>query len=136
MNKKLLILSLVCFFGSSVYAEMLIEEGQIWQLESRSSGASFVGSKSEVLYRLRSDAFHTMRARKFDEWDLFARVDSRDLLRLKRGNEIKILNLMHSDEIARVELLDGKEQGKYFFVIVDDVFKKFSLLEKDETKES
>ena len=26
MNKKLLILSLVCFFGSSVYAEMLIEE--------------------------------------------------------------------------------------------------------------
>ena len=43
---------------------------------------------------------------------------------------------MHSDEIARVELLDGKEQGKYFFVIVDDVFKKFSLLEKDESKES
>ena len=83
MNKKLLILSLVCFFGSSVYAEMLIEEGQIWQLESRSSGSSFVGSKSEVLYRLRSDAYHTMRARKFDEWDLFARVDSRDLLRLK-----------------------------------------------------
>ena len=43
---------------------------------------------------------------------------------------------MHSDEIAQVELLDGKEQGKYFFVIVDDVFKKFSLLEKDESKES
>ena len=32
MNKKLLILSLVCFFGSSVYAEMLIEEGQICNL--------------------------------------------------------------------------------------------------------
>ena len=36
-----------------------------------------------------SDALNTYRAREYNEWDVFALVDSRNLKRIKKDSKIK-----------------------------------------------
>ena len=110
-----------------------IEVGQIWKLNVRSS-ASMNGS-GEVLYQIASDAYHTQRARIFDDWDVFSVVDSRDLVRLRKGYEIEVTEKLYSNEVLKVKLLDGRNKGRFYYAIADDLFKKYSLEEKEEQNE-
>ena len=85
--KLLLVLPLFLSLNSFSNSDS-IEVGQIWKLNVRSS-ASMNGS-GEVLYQIASDAYHTQRARIFDDWDVFSAVDSRDLVRLKKDMKLKL----------------------------------------------
>ena len=105
-----------------------VEIGQMWQLTSRSNKASLSGSK--VLYFFSSDAYHTYQARIFSDWDNFSIVDSRNLVRLNKGDRVQILKTKHNDKVYQVELLDGFEKNKKYFVIKDDLFNDFKLMEK------
>ena len=105
-----------------------VEIGQTWQLTSRSNKASLSGSK--VLYFFSSDAYHTYQARIFSDWDNFSIVDSRNLVRLNKGDRVQILKTKHNDKVYQVELLDGFEKNKKYFVIKDDLFNDFKLMEK------
>ena len=111
-----------------------IEVGQIWKLNVRSS-ASMNGS-GEVLYQIASDAYHTHRARMFDEWDVFSVVDSRDLVRLRKGYEIEVTEKLYSNEVLKVKLLDGRYKGRFFYAIADDLSKKYLLDEKENENEN
>ena len=42
-----------------------------------------MNGSGEVLYQIASDAYHTHRARIFDDWDVSV-VDSRDLVRQEK----------------------------------------------------
>ena len=110
-----------------------IEVGQIWKLNVRSS-ASMNGS-GEVLYQIASDAYHTHRARIFDDWDVFSVVDSRDLVRLRKGYEIEVTEKLYSNEVLKVKLLDGRYKGRFYYAIADDLTKKYLLEEKEEKNE-
>ena len=105
-----------------------VEIGQMWQLTSRSNKASLSGSK--VLYFFSTDAYHTHQARIFSNWDNFSIVDSRNLVRLNKGDRVKILKIKHNQKVYQVELLDGFEKNKKYFVIKDDLFNDFKLMEK------
>ena len=107
--------------------EIIIEEGQTWALEKRSTKLSPTNSK--VLYYFSIDALNTYRARKFNDWDQFSIVDGRNLVRLNKGDRIKIIKPKHQDEIYEVELLDGFEKNKKYFVIKEDLFLDFALTE-------
>ena len=111
-----------------------IEVGQIWKLNVRSSG-SMTGS-GEVLYQIASDAYHTHRAREFNDWDVFSVVDSRDLVRIKKGYEIEVTEKLYSNEVLKVKLLDGKYKGKFYYAIADDLAKKYLLEEKNVENEN
>ena len=111
-----------------------VEIGQTWQLTSRSNKASLSGSK--VLYFFSSDAYHTYQARIFSDWDNFSIVDSRNLVRLNKGDRVQILKTKHNDKVYQVELLDGFEKNKKYFVIKDDLFNYFKLMEKKWTTDS
>lgn len=111
-----------------------IEVGQIWKLNVRSSG-SMTGS-GEVLYQIASDAYHTHRAREFNDWDVFSVVDSRDLVRIKKGYEIEVTEKLYSNEVLKVKLLDGKYKGKFYYAIADDLAKKYLLEEKNDENEN
>ena len=111
-----------------------VEIGQTWQLTSRSNKASLSGSK--VLYFFSSDAYHTYQARIFSDWDNFSIVDSRNLVRLNKGDRVQILKTKHNDKVYQVELLDGFEKNKKYFVIKDDLFNDFKLMEKKWTTDS
>ena len=111
-----------------------IEVGQIWKLNVRSSG-SMTGS-GEVLYQIASDAYHTHRAREFNDWDVFSVVDSRDLVRIKKGYEIEVTEKLYSNEVLKVKLLDGKYKGKFYYAIADDLVKKYLLEEKNDENEN
>ena len=50
-----------------------------------------------------SDAYYTHRARIFDDWDVSV-VDSRDLVRLKKGYEIEVTEKLYSNEVLKVKL--------------------------------
>ena len=139
MNKKskylrlLLTLPLfVCFH--SYTNDDSIEVGQIWKLNVRSS-ASMNGS-GEVLYQIASDAYHTHRARMFDDWDIFSVVDSRDLVRLRKGYEIEVTEKLYSNEVLKVKLLDGRFKGRFYYAIADDLTKKYLLEENEENEDS
>tara|TARA_B100001057_G_scaffold419602_1_gene439469 strand:+ start:6567 stop:6965 length:399 start_codon:yes stop_codon:yes gene_type:complete len=106
----------------------VIEIGQTWSLEARSNKNSL--SNSKVLYYLSHDAYSTYQARIFSDWDRFSFIDSRNLVRLNKGDRIKILKTRHHKKIYQVELLDGFEKNKKYFVIKDDLIKDFKLLEK------
>ena len=105
-----------------------VEIGQMWQLTSRSNKASLSGSK--VLYFFSSDAYHTYQSRIFSDWDNFSIVDSRNLVRLNKGDRVQILKTKHNEKVYQVELLDGFEKNKKYFVIKDDLFNDFKLMEK------
>ena len=84
----------------------------------------------EVLYFFSSDAYHTYQARIFSDWDNFSIVDSRNLVRLNKGDRVQILKTKHNEKVYQVELLDGFEKNKKYFVIKDDLFNYFKLMEK------
>ena len=107
--------------------EIIIEEGQTWALEKRST--KFSPTNSKVLYYFSIDALNTYQARKFNDWDQFSIVDGRNLVRLNKGDRIKIIKPKHQDEIYEVELLDGFEKNKKYFVIKEDLFLDFALTE-------
>ena len=107
--------------------EIIIEEGQTWALEKRST--KFSPTNSKVLYYFSIDALNTYQARKFNDWDQFSIVDGRNLVRLNKGDRIKIIKPKHQDEIYEVELLDGFEKNKKYFVIKEDLFSDFALTE-------
>ena len=139
MNKKnkylrlLLLLPLFVGFDSNANDDS-IEVGQIWKLNVRSS-ASMNGS-GEVLYQIASDAYHTHRARMFDDWDIFSVVDSRDLVRLRKGYEIEVTEKLYSNEVLKVKLLDGRFKGRFYYAIADDLTKKYLLEESEENEDS
>ena len=130
--KFLLSISIIFSFNSFANDDS-IEVGQVWKLNVRSS-ASMTGS-GEVLYQIASDAYHTHRSRMFDDWDVFSVVDPRDLVRLRKGYEIEITEILYSDQVLKVKLLDGRYKGKFYYAIADDLTKKYLLEEKVEKNE-
>jgi hypothetical protein len=128
---RILLLFFVTFTSFTFIADedsSAVEIGQTWQLTSRSNKASLSGSK--VLYFFSSDAYHTYQARIFSDWDNFSIVDSRNLVRLNKGDRVQILKTKHNEKVYQVELLDGFEKNKKYFVIKDDLFNDFKLMEK------
>ena len=103
--------------------------GQIWKLNVTSNGS--LNGSGEVLYQIASDAYHTHRARIFNDWDVFSAVDSRDLIRLRKGYTIEITEKLYSNEVVKVKLLDGRNKGELYYAIADDLSKKY-LLEYQE----
>jgi len=134
---RILLLFFVTFTSFTFIADedpSAVKIGQTWQLTSRSNKASLSGSK--VLYFFSSDAYHTYQARIFSDWDNFSIVDSRNLVRLNKGDRVQILKTKHNEKVYQVELLDGFEKNKKYFVIKDDLFNDFKLMEKKWTTDS
>jgi len=137
MNKKykpqklLLMFSLFLSFYS-FSSDDSIEVGQIWKLNVTSNGS--LNGSGEVLYQIASDAYHTHRARLFNDWDVFSAVDSRDLIRLRKGYTIEITEKLYSNEVVKVKLLDGRNKGELYYAIADDLSKKYLL--EDQEKEN
>jgi len=101
--------------------------GDFWQLETRSSRLS--NSGSEVLYYLPSDAYNTYRARKFNDWDEFSVVDSRDIEKLNTGDKIQILELKFNSKIYKVKLLDGMNKNRNYFMIAEELERNYIFME-------
>ena len=49
-------------------------------------------------------------------------VDTRNIQRLNKGNKIKIIKAIHNGNVLEVQLLDGLERNRNFFVITNDLF--------------
>ena len=138
MNTKIkltwLLLTLPLFLSLNSFSDSdSIEVGQVWKLNVRSS-ASLNGS-GEVLYQIASDAYHTHRARIFNDWDVFSVVDSRDLVRLRKGYEVEVTEKLYSNEVLKVKLLDGRNKGRFYYAIAEDLTEKYLLEEKEEANE-
>jgi hypothetical protein len=123
----------IFFFMVDAPAEAIAEKelsitGTVWQLDINSSSSKFSGH-GQVLYFFSSDAYQTYNARKFSHWDTFSAVDSRNLVRLKKHQKIKLQNSKFNDAIYEVTLLDGFYAGKTYFLIADEL-KNFTQ-EKD-----
>jgi len=139
MNNKLklikLLLMLPLFLSLNSFTNGdSIEVGQVWKLNVRSNGS--LNGSGEVLYQVASDAYHTHRARMFDDWDVFSVVDTRDLVSLKKGYEIEVTEKLYSNEVIKVKLLDGRYKGRFYYAIADDLTKKYLLEEKEENEDS
>ena len=107
-----------------------VEEGQTWLLEANSNKLSKGDSK--VLYFLSTDAYNTYQARTFSDWDRFSIIDSRNLVRLSKGDRVEIIKSKHFERIYEVKLLDGFEKNRNYFVIREDLLKDFKLMEKED----
>tara|TARA_B100000073_G_C23674037_1_gene549815 strand:+ start:650 stop:1021 length:372 start_codon:yes stop_codon:yes gene_type:complete len=109
--------------------ENIIKLGQTWSLEAKSNKLSVGNSK--VLFFFSNDAFNTYQARKFSDWDNFSIIDSRNLVRLNTGDQIKIVNSRYQEKIYEVILLDGFEKNRKYFVIKEDLLNDFKLMEQN-----
>ena len=132
---KYFLFLIIFFFISDAPAEASVEEepsiiGTVWQLDRNSSSSKFSGH-GQVLYFFSSDAYQTYNARKFSHWDTFSAVDSRDLVRLKKHQKIKLQNSKFNEAIYEVTLLDGFYAGKTYFLIADEL-KNFTQEKNDE----
>ena len=114
-----------------------IEEGEtdligtVWQLVKNGSQSRSFGT-GQVVYFLSSDAYHTLRSRKFQTWDAFSTVDGRNLVRLKKNDGIEIVNSRRNDSIYEVKLLNGFNKGRTYYLIAEELEQNF----KQELKEN
>ena len=132
MNYKFLYILLFCMLSNDLLSddhENIIKLGQTWSLEAKSNKLSVGNSK--VLFFFSNDAFNTYQARKFSDWDNFSIIDSRNLVRLNTGDQIKIVNSRYQDKIYEVILLDGFEKNRKYFVIKEDLLNDFKLMEQN-----
>ena len=133
MKNKFILLTFIFSFFHTLNAEDIsptIEQGQTWYLESRSN--KLTPSNSKVLYFFSNDAYNTYQARIFSDWDRFSVIDSRNLVRLNKGDRVEILKSKHFEKIYEVKLLDGFEKNRKYYVIKDDLIKHYKLSEADE----
>ena len=105
--------------------------GSVWQLVKNGSPSHSFGT-GQVVYFLPSDAYHTLRSRKFQTWDAFSMVDGRNLVRLKKNDGIEIVNSRRNDSIYEVKLLNGFNKGRTYYLIAEELEKNF----KQESKEN
>ena len=132
---KYFLFLVIFFFLPNLPAEASEDEelsiiGTVWQLDRNSSSSKFSGH-GQVLYFFSSDAYQTYNARKFSHWDTFSAVDSRDLVRLKKHQKIKLQNSKFNEAIYEVTLLDGFYAGKTYFLIADEL-KNFTQEKNNE----
>ena len=130
MNKILLTLASVILLPVLISEETEIQKpalGDIWQLETRSSRLS--NSGSEVLYYLPNDAYNTYRARKFNDWDEFSVVDSRDIEKLNTGYKIQLIESKFNSKIYKVKLLDGMNKNRNYFMIAEELERNYKFME-------
>ena len=87
---KIIKLTAISLLTISLYSETepLFQTGEKWYLSANSNKLSPTNSK--VLYFMPNDAYHTYRARKFGDWDIFSIVDSRNI---EKVNNIPIYML-------------------------------------------
>ena len=133
MNKYILSLLITCsMYGSSAEdkSNRDIATDQIWSWHKRSSKMS--PANSEVLYFMPSDAISTLRARKFNDWDEFSTTDSRNLVRLNKGDRVKIIESKYNKKIHKVNLLDGFEKNRDLYIITMDLKKNFKLTDNQQ----
>ena len=129
-NFKILPLSLIIFFiafNLNASEKKTIEQGQTWSLIKKSNKLSPHNSK--VLYFFLNDAYSTYQARRFNDWTEFSITDGRNLVRLNKGDRIKIVKSKHQNRIFEVELLDGFEKNRKYFVIKEDLISDYILVE-------
>ncbi len=135
LTYKYFLFLVIFFFVVDAPAEAIAEKelsitGSVWQLDINSSSSTFSGH-GQVLYFFSSDAYQTYNARKFSYWNTFSAVDSRNLVRLKKHQKIKLQNSKFNDAIYEVTLLDGFYAGKTYFLIADEL-KNFTQEKNNE----
>jgi len=107
-----------------------VNPGEVWILKSTSGNGMMNGG--EVLYLMPNNAYETYRSRRFDDWNQFSMVDTRNLVKLRRGYEVEILEGLYQDDIYKVKLLSGNNKGRKYFVITEDLLKKYNLKEEEK----
>ena len=112
--------------------ELVVSVGDVWTLGSSSGNTMSIGG--EVLYLMPNSAYETYRSRKFNDWNQFSMVDTRNLVKLRRGYQVEILEGLYQDAIFKVKLLSGTSKGRKYYVIKQDLLKKYKLEEKEEWK--
>ena len=81
-----------------------------------------------------NSAYETYRSRKFNDWNQFSMIDTRNLVKLKKGYQIEIIEGLYQDNIFKVKLLSGNNNGRKYYVITEDLIKKYKLEDKSNEK--
>ena len=78
-----------------------------------------------------NSAYETFRSRKFNDSNQFSIVDTRNLVKLRKGYQVEILESLYQDNIFKVKLLSGNNKNRKYYVIVEDLIKKYTLEETE-----
>ena len=132
-HMKLLLLTALIFFSIPNFSEEsekeLVNIGEIWTLGSSSGNTMSIGG--EVLYLMPNSAYETYRSRKFGDWNQFSIIDTRNLVKLRRGYQIEIIEGLYQNNIFKVKLLSGNSKGRKYYVITEDLLKKYTVEEQE-----
>ena len=135
-HMKHLLLTALIFFSIPNFSEEsekeLVNIGEIWTLGSSSGNTMSIGG--EVLYLMPNSAYETYRSRKFGDWNQFSIIDTRNLVKLRRGYQIEIIEGLYQNNIFKVKLLSGNSKGRKYYVITEDLLKKYTVEEKEVWK--
>ena len=131
-HMKHLLLTALIFFPIPNFSEEsekeLVNIGEIWTLGSSSGNTMSIGG--EVLYLMPNSAYETYRSRKFGDWNQFSIIDTRNLVKLRRGYQIEIIEGLYQNNIFKVKLLSGNSKGRKYYVITEDLLKKYIVEEQ------
>ncbi len=132
-HMKHLLLTALIFFSIPNFSEEsekeLVNIGEIWTLGSSSGNTMSIGG--EVLYLMPNSAYETYRSRKFGDWNQFSIIDTRNLVKLRRGYQIEIIEGLYQNNIFKVKLLSGNSKGRKYYVITEDLLKKYIVEEQE-----
>jgi hypothetical protein len=135
LSRKLFIFQLIALFSFGatdavadkhpLNVEDFIGIGNTYVIEQNFSVNRNLSSKGQVLFLTPGDAYRNMQAQRYQDWS-HATVDSRNLYRVVKNDQVKIVGKKFNEAILEVELLTGPEKGRKYFAIKDDLETNFS----------
>jgi len=115
---------------------ILSEQESIYEV-----GDEFKAKKhsSLVLFHYKKDVIKVILTKKqifsYEDIFSFAMVDSRDLYKIRRGEQIVLTERLRDGEIFKVRLIKEKPKREYYFVETDSL-KHYVLLEDNNPSSS
>ena len=123
MRKLLLIFGLL--LAIDVFAESVIYKAGIELVSKKRTSPA-------VLFYYKNDLIRLLDSRVFGQYGRSS-GDARHIYQIKKGDKIRLLESLRNGEMFKVQLLEGRRQGSYYYFIETKSLKHFSLIEANSS---
>ena len=85
-----------------------------------------------VLYHYKNDLVRLLDSRVFGQYGRSS-GNARDVYQIRKGDKIRLLESLRNGEMYKVQLLEGRKKGSYYFFIETKSLRHFSLIESNSS---
>ena len=122
--KKIFLLFSLTLAINAFTDNIIYEAGNVLESKKRTTPA--------VLYHYKNDLVRLLDSRVFGQYGRSS-GNSRDIYPIRKGDKIRLLESLRNGEMFKVQLLEGRRQGSFYYFIETKTLKHFVLIESNSS---